>query len=153
MTVSATLYSKCSSSTQLLFLIGVTVSLPAMIDVGEGGSSVEVCATLYSNGSTEKDFIITLGTSDGTGNNPTHIEAKFSIHVSASGGNDYINVLSDETFTSGSINGDTRCVNITILEDYALEENETFLVTLNSSDSNVMMGTFVTTIDIIDNDS
>ena len=137
----------------LCHLTDVTVSLPAMIDIDEGDGSIEVCATLYSTGSTEKDFIITLSTSDGTGKTTTHIKAKFSIHVLASGGNDYINVLSDETFTSGSINGDTRCVNITILEDYALEENETFLVTLNSSDSNVMMGTFVTTIDIIDNDS
>ena len=58
---------------QLLFLIDVTVSLPAMIGVGEGDGSVKVCTTLYSNGSIEKDFIITLGTSDGTGNTTTHI--------------------------------------------------------------------------------
>ena len=64
-----------------LILIDVTVSFPAMIIVDEGDGSVEVCATLFSTENTEKDFIITLGTSDDTGNT-IHIKAKISIRTS-----------------------------------------------------------------------
>ena len=43
-------------------------------------------------------------------------------------------------------------MNITILEDDAVETNETFTVTLTTSDPDVMIGTNVTTVSIIDND-
>lgn len=59
----------------------------------------------------------------------------------------------NQTFTSGSINGATRCANISILDDNALEVNENFTLTLSTEDSNIKIGTSVTTITIIDNDS
>ena len=57
------------------------------------------------------------------------------------------------TFTPGSSENDTRCVNVTIMDDNALEGNQTFSVILSTSNPNVMLRTNVTTITIIDNDS
>ena len=47
----------------------VTVSVPAMVSVGEGDGMVQVCATLSAVEETERDFNVTLSTSnvDGTG--------------------------------------------------------------------------------------
>jgi hypothetical protein len=45
----------------------VTVSVPAMMSVGEGDVMVEVCATLSAVNDTERDFTVTLATGDGTG--------------------------------------------------------------------------------------
>ncbi len=42
----------------------VSVSLSFLTRVGEGDGRVEACATL--SGATERDFMITLATSDGT---------------------------------------------------------------------------------------
>ena len=39
-----------------------------MVSVGEGDGIVQVCATLSAVEATERDFTITLATSDGTGN-------------------------------------------------------------------------------------
>ncbi len=44
------------------------VSVPSMLIVGEGDEMVQVCATLSSMEATERNFTITLATSDGTGN-------------------------------------------------------------------------------------
>ncbi len=45
----------------------VSVSLPYAMSVGEGDGRVEVCATLSGAAvATERDFLITLATSDGT---------------------------------------------------------------------------------------
>ena len=45
----------------------MTVYLPAVIRIDEGDNRVQICATLFSIENTEKDFIITLGTSNDTG--------------------------------------------------------------------------------------
>ena len=45
----------------------VTVSVPAMVSVGEADGMVTVCATLTAMEATERDFTITLATEDGTG--------------------------------------------------------------------------------------
>ncbi len=65
---------------------------------------------------------------------------------------DYLHKSSDLIFTSGSTDNATRCVDISILDDGALEGNQTFTVTLTTSDPDVMLGTNVTTITITDND-
>ena len=57
------------------------------------------------------------------------------------------------TFTSGAINGATRCLTIAIIEDSALEVNETFSVILTESDDDVNVLTSMTTVIIIDNSS
>lgn len=43
------------------------VSIPAMLSVGEGEGVVQVCGTLSATKETERDFIVTLTTSDDTG--------------------------------------------------------------------------------------
>ncbi len=65
---------------------------------------------------------------------------------------DYINISSTQIFISGSTGNDVRCLDITIVEDSALEGNQTFAVTLSSSDPDVMLENDITTITIIDND-
>ncbi len=43
------------------------VSIPTMLSVGEGDGIVQVCATLSTVEDTERNFTITLATSDSTG--------------------------------------------------------------------------------------
>ena len=66
-------------------------------------------------------------------------------------GFDYLSAFSAETFPSGSNSNDTRCLSISILEDGALEANQTFTVTLATLDPNVILGNSVTTVTIVDN--
>ncbi len=47
--------------------LDVTVSVPAMLTVGEGDGMVQVCATLSAIEDTERNFTLTLSTNDGTG--------------------------------------------------------------------------------------
>ena len=44
------------------------------------------------------------------------------------------------------------CIEIGIIEDEALEGNQTFVVILDSSDSGVLLGNSITTVIILDND-
>ena len=67
-------------------------------------------------------------------------------------GLDYVNVSSEYIFTSGSTSNATRCADISIVDDEALEGNQTFTVSLTTSDPNVVPGTNTTTIEIVDND-
>ncbi len=63
-------------------------------------------------------------------------------------GSDYTNVSIEAIFTTGSI----RCVDISILDDNALEGDQTFTVILSTSDPNVLLGNDVAIIIIRDND-
>ena len=65
---------------------------------------------------------------------------------------DYSSGYFQEMFISGSANNATQCVNISIVDDDALEGNQTFLLSLTTSDSRVIVGTNLTTITIKDND-
>jgi hypothetical protein len=67
-------------------------------------------------------------------------------------GEDYTSISEDETFNSGSSDGSTRCVVIPILDDDASEGEQTFTLTLSTSDRDVMLGNNVTTITIIDDE-
>lgn len=74
-------------------------------------------------------------------------------HVyAAMAGFDYTSISIGQVFASGSANGTMRCVNICVQDDEALEGNQTFAVVLSTSDSNVVLGTDVTVVSIIDND-
>ena len=66
---------------------------------------------------------------------------------------DYMSLSSVETFAAGSTDTATRCVNITILDDAALEGDQTFTLTLSTSDPDVLLGNDKTLITIEDNDS
>ena len=67
-------------------------------------------------------------------------------------GYDYTFSSSDITFPSGSNDSTAGCVNINITDDAALEGNQTFTVTLTTSDPDVLLGNNVTVITIEDND-
>ena len=64
---------------------------------------------------------------------------------------DYFSILSEVIFYSGSSDNTTRCVDIFIIDFFALEGDQTFTLILNTSDTDVMLGNRLTTITIIDN--
>jgi len=56
-------------------------------------------------------------------------------------------------FPVGARSGDARCINVTILDDTALEGNETFTVSLTVTNVNITVENDLTTVTIIpDND-
>ena len=50
-----------------IYSVDVSVSLPAMISVGESGGMMEVCATLSAMEDTQRNFTILLVAEDDTG--------------------------------------------------------------------------------------
>ena len=116
---------------------------------------VQVCATLSAANDTEGDFTITLATTGGddTGwsDDKNHC-LSILVYNLATAQSDYTSVSSNRVFTSGSTDNDTRCVNITVEDDEALEGDETFTVTLTTSHPNVIIGQVMTTVTIMDND-
>ena len=67
-------------------------------------------------------------------------------------GYDFCGAIENGIFTLGSTNNSMRCFAISIIDDAALEGNQTFRVTLSTLDPNVMLGTSMTTVTIMDND-
>ncbi len=109
-----------------------------MLSVGEGNGMVQVCATLSTVEASEKDLTVTLATINSNGTGIVGI--------------DYISASSNLIFTSGSTDNAIRCINIFVLEDDALEGNQTVIVMLTTPDSDVTLGTGMTSIIITDND-
>lgn len=71
----------------------------------------------------------------------------------AIGGYDFTGIPSTlEVFPPGSMDGEELCVGITLLDDGALEENQTFTVLLTTLDPDVMIEDDVATVTITDND-
>ena len=131
----------------------VSVSLPYYaIYVGEGDGTFVVCATLSGAAvATERDFMITLATSNGTALDYHQI---FSSDVLlAAAGSDFDHIRMVLTFTSGASDGDTECLNSTILDDDALEADQNFSVILTEQDDDVETVTIMTIVTITDNDS
>lgn len=56
----------------LQLVTDVTVTVPSKLNVSEGDGSVQVCMTLVALESTERDFSITIATSDDTGISQRH---------------------------------------------------------------------------------
>ena len=71
----------------------------------------------------------------------------------ATNGSDYSGVSIDLVFTAGTSNGTLQCINVTIIDDSLVESNETFSVTMTTSNSVVVLGNNLTTITITDTDS
>ena len=63
---------------------------------------------------------------------------------------DYISVSSDEIFPSGSSDNTDKCVNISIVDDMAFEDDEDFIITLSTSDPNVLISVDEISVTIID---
>ena len=66
---------------------------------------------------------------------------------------DYERVHSEQAFVSGSSDGATSCVDIAIINDLALEGDQTFILSMTTSDPQVMIGAGDTNVTITDNDS
>ena len=58
----------------------------------------------------------------------------------------------DLTFPTSSGNNAMQCLDVTITDDTALEDTETFTVTLTTADTVVMLGNNETTVSITDNE-
>ena len=65
---------------------------------------------------------------------------------------DYASGNFTETFQSGSTDNATECVNISIMNDSALEGDQDFTLILSTSDTNVHIARNTTIITIIDDD-
>ena len=68
-------------------------------------------------------------------------------------GLDYTFTSSDVTFSFGSTEGTCGCVNINISGNAALDGDRIFIVTLTTSDPDVLLGNSATVITIVDDDS
>ena len=76
---------------------------------------------------------------------------KVNLIITGISGSDYTAISLNETFSPHSHNGTTKCVDIPITDDNALEEDQYFTVMFKSTDSNVMVPITGTTVTIIDN--
>ena len=119
---------------------------------------VSVCVTLSTDSmeNITMDIPFTLTSSNDTGN--AHVEKTIisllcSSSHAASAGMDYDPITINGTFSNGSMAGSMECENVTIIDDGALELDETFTVTLNTSEPEVTLDTNATTITITDDDS
>ena len=65
---------------------------------------------------------------------------------------DYTTVSSTQTFTSGSRNGTTRCIDINIVDNDIFEGNQYFIVKSTIRNPHVMLGVAVSNITILDYD-
>ncbi len=74
-----------------------------------------------------------------------------STHAALSG-SDYSYRSSDTIFTSGATDNTVNCVDMIILEDDALEGDQTFTVALSTSDLDVILENDETNTTITDND-
>ena len=70
----------------------------------------------------------------------------------ASDGSDYKGDSMNFVFTAGTSNGTMQCIDVGITNTRTVEEDETFIVTLTTSNS-VILGNNMTTITITDADS
>ena len=67
-------------------------------------------------------------------------------------GHDYTGVTSFLVFVSQSTNSATRCADISITDDDVFEGDQTFIVTLTTPDTSVVLGSTDTVVTITDND-
>ncbi len=124
--------------------------LPYAMYVGEGDGRVEVCAILYdASVVTERDFMISLAAA----NDYYYYYYYYYYYGYATAGSDFNDTSMVLTFSSGASDSDTECMNVTIIEDEALEANQTFSVTLTTSDDDVDVVNNMMTVTITDNDS
>ena len=77
---------------------------------------------------------------------------KFAFFLCCTAPGDYTAVGEDLIFTAANVVGSTVCTNVTIIDDEVLEGDQSFSLSLSSTDP-VMFGTDEATVTIVDNDS
>ena len=127
--------------------------IPVSINVTEGDGNVQVCITLSGVLSNEGDVEVALTTNSDTGN---FLECDLTTvyntaFFTAMGNSDYVDIYLLVQFM-GYTNGSTKCENVTILDDAALESDEVFTVTLTSNPGVLLDNTKVTITIMDDND-
>ena len=124
--------------------------IPLMLDVNEGDGIVEVCVMLASLNSTEREVIVTLTPDTGTGKfRKCHVCIDCNIYHCTATDADYISSALVVTISAGS---DGQCIGINITNDMALEFSENFILTLTTTDPDVLLGNSETIIQITDDD-
>ena len=83
----------------------------------------------------------------------TNVDTEILYSFVAMENSDFTFLSTDLIFLRGSTDSTSKCVNITITDDTALEGNQAFTVTLTTSDPDVVLRNSMTTITIEDNDS
>ena len=129
------------------------------VSEGVAGGVVQVCAEI-SGGSadirTTTAINATLATSESSPGDENSVPRFFQhmqlFSVSAMNGIDYSSASMDISFPEGSIHGDTRCIDVFITDDMALEGDETFTVTLAISSGDIILENAMTIITINDNE-
>ena len=106
----------------------------------EGDGSISICAEIIE-GSLGRDVSVQFSTFDGTALG-TYNKVKLIVSLTCryflcSDGDDYYNVTGQFIFSSGSIAGDSECVDVGIINDDVLELREFFTFALCSEDSAV----------------
>ena len=74
-----------------------------------------------------------------------HLDVTF-FPASAVADVDYTNSSINITFPEGSMDGDTRCINVSITDDMTLEGEETFTVLMAVTAGNATVGNTMTTV-------
>ena len=138
----------------LFLIVDVSMSISSVVgSVKESSRMVQVCVTLSAVEAIERNVNIMLISSDDTGITYSLSNLIDKITYSIAGhGHDYVSVMSNQTFITGSSDGYTRCINISIIDDHVLEDIETFSLRLFNTDPDIVLGDDVALITIIDND-
>ena len=122
----------------------MVVSIPdSTIVMEDTNFDIQVCAMLTSMLAIERNITIDLGTISVNSSSQTMLAWDYF---------DFEPVQSRETFTFGSINGDKKCITVTLLNDSIPEDNQTISVILTSPEINVVLKPNLTIITIIDDD-
>ena len=129
----------------------MTLSIPIVKSISEGNDKIQVCATLMALEDTKTEFTFSMTTMDGTGTSH-HNNNVFILYFTAFSGYDYVAASHVHIFISGSRTGDTRCVDITIIDNKVLERNKTFFLTLTVQHPRIILGNAISIITIMDNE-
>ena len=133
----------------------MTVAIPAMAQVGEEDKAIQICVMLYALENLQRNITFMLDSANVTGTARSTIENILLIlctfMFAAMAGFDYGRLQSVNSFNSYSDNRIT-CVNISIMDDNALEGNQTLTLALTTFDPSLIVGRNTTVITIVDND-
>ena len=129
---------------------------------GDPGGVVQVCAQITGNSAAtviSAPILVTLAINENSPGMKPMATSMMSVSntatfpVSAVAGSDFDSSVTLE-FAKGAKHGDISCINISITDDNALEEEESFVVSLDSITGNHALGnTTETIVTIIDDDS
>ena len=132
------LHKTLSFIKKIFLAVATILSIPPKISIEEFilPPYLQVCATLSVNEKIEKNITTMLA----------------SRNDNAIAGIDYELLQKMITFTSGSMNGDEKCITIKLLFDRIIEESEMFALIWTTLDKQVVLEINITVITIIDTD-